>query len=179
MSPTRAQHVIDELGDTLLVLDGGDCPVGIESSIIDCSRGRPVLLRPGMLTRVELEAAAGEAMRDADPAAPRASGTLQAHYAPRTAKVRLMAGPMLKAALEVLGAEPLRLAVYSRTLPVTAARGIVHRRMPARPEAAAHELFQVLRELDAQDLQLIWVEEPPPDAEWDGVRDRLQRAAAA
>ncbi len=178
ISPTRAAHVAEEFGDALRVLDGGACRVGIESSIVDCSRGRPVLLRPGVLTRARLEAAAGEPLHEPDADSPRAAGTLAAHYAPR-AKLRLMPTAMLNTALDLLGAQPPKLAVYSRSLPANAGRGVLHRRMPARPEAAAHELFQVLRELDAQGVPLIWVEEPPPDPEWDGVRDRLQRAAAS
>ena len=178
ISPTRAAHVSEAFGDSLLVLDGGACRVGIESTIVDCSRGRPVLLRPGMLTRAQLEAAAGEPLHEPDAGAPRASGTLQAHYAPR-AKLRLMSAPMLNTALQLLGAPPTSLAVYSRSLPANVGQGVLHRRMPSRPDAAAHELFQVLRELDAAGVNLIWVEEPPLASEWDGVRDRLQRAAAS
>jgi L-threonylcarbamoyladenylate synthase len=177
VSPTTAAHVADEFGDALLVLDGGAARIGIESAIVDCSTGHPVLLRPGMLTRDGIESAAGEPLRLADAAAPRAPGTLAAHYAP-AAKLRLMDTGTLKTALRVLGAEPLQLAVYSRSIPSGVAPGVVHRRMPARPEQAAHELFSVLRELDRQGVHLIWVEEPPPGPEWDGVRDRLCRAAA-
>ena len=177
-SPTRAAHVVDEFGDTLAVLDGGDADLGIESNIVDCSRGHPVLLRPGMLTRARIEAVAGEPLRAADAGAPRAPGMLAAHYAPN-AKLRLMPTAMLHTALQVLGERPLKLAVYSRGPPPGAARGVLHRRMPAQAAAAAHELFSVLRELDAEGAQLIWVEEPPPEPEWDGVRDRLRRAAAA
>ena len=90
-----------------------------------------------------------------------------------------MATDMLRTALQVLGAEPLKLAVYSRSIPSGVAPGVVHRRMPARPEQAAHELFSILRELDREGVHLIWVEEPPPGPEWDGVRDRLGRAAAS
>ena len=177
-SPTRAAHVVDEFGDTLAVLDGGDADLGIESSIVDCSRGHPVLLRPGMLTRARIEAVAGEPLRAVDAGAPRAPGMLAAHYAPN-AKLRLMPTAMLHTALQVLGERPLKLAVYSRGPLPGAARGVLHRRMPAQAAAAAHELFSVLRELDAEGAQLIWVEEPPPEPEWDGVRDRLRRAAAA
>ena len=178
VSPTTATHVIAEFGDALVVLDGGACEIGIESGIVDCTRAHPVLLRPGALTRARIEAAAGEALLEPDAAAPRAPGTLAAHYAPN-ARVRLMPAAALHTALQVLGDEPLKLAVYSRgTLPA-AARGIRHRRMPAQPAQVAHELFSVLRELDAEGVQLIWVEEPPPESEWDGVRDRLARAAAA
>lgn len=177
LSPTLAAHVVDEFGEALAVLDGGACPVGIESSIVDCSRGAPVLLRPGLLTRAQIELAAGEPLRVHDANAPRAPGMLAAHYAPN-AKLRLMPTHMLTTALQMLGAQPLKLAVYSRGVPMST-RGVHHRRMPSRPEAAAHELFAVLRELDAQGVQLIWVEEPPLDAAWDGVRDRLLRAAAS
>lgn len=178
VSPTRAEHVETEFDAELIVVDGGPCDVGIESSIVDCSRGRPVLLRPGVLTRAQLEAAAGEPLHDRDQAAPKASGTLDAHYAPK-AKVRLMAGPMIRTALEVLDDAPLKLAVYCRTVPRRAAGSALYRAMPERAEATAQELFAVLRELDDQGVALIWVEEPPPGPEWDGVRDRLLRAAAS
>ncbi len=177
VSPTTAAHVAAEFGDELLVLDGGACRVGIESSIVDCSGHHPVLLRPGVLTRERIEEAVGESLLDAGADSPRAPGTLESHYAP-TARVRLMTTATLKTALQMLGAEPLKLAVYSRSVPSGVAPGLRHRRMPARPEQAAHELFGVLREFDDEGVQLIWIEELPPGAEWDGVRDRLQRAAA-
>ena len=177
VSPTTAQHVVDEFGDDLLVLDGGAARVGIESAIVDCSSDRPALLRPGVLTLEQIEAALGSPLASAGVDSPRAPGTLESHYAPR-ARLRLMPTPMLQAALQVLGSEPLKLAVYSRSVPSGVATGVLHRRMPARPEQAAHELFAVLRELDEQGVHLIWVEEPPADPAWDGVRDRLRRAAA-
>ena len=180
VSPTTAAHVAEEFADLpdgqLLILDGGACPVGIESTIVDCSRGVPVLLRPGMLTPAQIEAACGQPLRGRDEAAPRASGTLESHYAPR-AKVRLMAGPQLQAALDVLGADAKHIAVYARAT-LRAARAVPQRRMPQDAAACAQELFAVLRELDATGVRLIWVETPPDGAAWDGVRDRLQRAAA-
>ncbi len=181
VSPTRAAHVVDEFGDGLLVLDGGDCAVGIESAIVDCSRGRPVLLRPGVATRARLEAIAGEPLLDRDADAPSASGTLEAHYAPR-ARVRLMPRTQLYEALHLLGQAPAGLAVYSPALPPAlagAAPGLRHRVMPARADDAARELFSVLRQLDDEAAQIIWVEEPPATPEWEGVRDRLRRAAAS
>ena len=180
VSPTTAAHVAEEFADLpddeLLILDGGACPVGIESTIVDCSRGVPVLLRPGMLTPAQIEAACGQPLRARDDAAPRASGTLESHYAPR-AKVRLMDGPQLQAALDLLGADAKNIAVYARTA-LSSARGVEQRRMPPAAGACAQELFAVLRELDATGVKLIWVETPPAGADWDGVRDRLQRAAA-
>ncbi len=178
VSPTQAAHVLAEFDAAIAVLDGGACSVGIESSIVDCSRGHAVLLRPGVLTRTRIEAAAGEPLLEPDTHAPRAPGTLAAHYAPN-ARLRLMSAQMLATALQLLAQESLSLAVYSRSLSLNVAPRVRHRRMPAHPEQAAQELFGVLRELDAEGVQLIWVEEPPPDPAWDGVRDRLQRAAAS
>ena len=176
VSPTTAAHVSEEFGDDLWVLDGGACRIGIESSIVDCSGDAPVLLRPGILTRERIEAAAGEALRAPDETSPQVPGTLASHYAPR-ATVRLMPTAMLQTALRVLGRERLDLGVYSRSVASGVATGVRHRRMPARPEQAAHELFSVLRAFDAEGVRLIWVEDPPPGPEWDGVRDRLERAA--
>ncbi len=180
VSPTTAAHVADEFAaldkDELLVLDGGACPVGIESTIVDASRGHPVLMRPGMITPEQLQAACGQPVRARDEAAPRASGTLASHYAPN-AKVRLMDARMLQTALDVLGQDARHIAVYARSR-LRTGPGVVLRTMPADAAACAHELFAVLRELDATGVRLIWVETPPPLAEWDGVRDRLDRAAA-
>ena len=181
VSPTLAAHVAGEFDAGLWVLDGGPCDVGIESAIVDCSRDRAVLLRPGTLTRERIEAAlGGEPLAARDRDAPRASGTLEAHYAPRAA-VRLMEAAALRAALTVLGPAAKGVppvAVYSRTVgPLPA--GIPGRAMPADAEAAARALFTALRELDACGTPLIWIETPPADSAWDGVRDRLQRAAAA
>jgi L-threonylcarbamoyladenylate synthase len=175
VSPTRAAHVLSEFDGQLMVLDGGDCAVGIESSIVDCSRAHPVLLRPGVLTPAEIEAAAGEPLLAPDAQAPRASGTLAAHYAP-SAVVRLLPAAALA---ERLGRQqwPEGLAVYSRTLSPVA--GLQWRCMPERAAAAAHQLFAVLRELDSAGASEIWIEMPPPETAWDGVRDRLSRAAAA
>ncbi len=176
ISPTQAAHVESEFGADLLLLDGGACEVGIESSIVDCSRGSAVLLRPGVLTRERIEAAAGQALDAPDALAPRASGTLESHYAPR-ATLRLMSSRMLHTALQMLGEMPPALAVYSRTVRPPGP-GPRFRPMPSQARLAAFELFATLRELDADGVKLIWVEEPPPDPAWDGVRDRLQRAAA-
>jgi L-threonylcarbamoyladenylate synthase len=180
ISPTTAPHVAEEFADLseeeLLILDGGACPVGIESTIVDCSRGAPVLLRPGMLAPAQIEAACGQPLRARDEEAPRASGTLASHYAPR-ARLRLMDAKQIQAALDLLGADAKHIAVYSR-LTQRAARAVVQRRMPNDAATCARELFAVLRELDATGAKLIWVEQPPEGDEWDGVRDRLQRAAA-
>ena len=183
VSPTTAAHVQAELGDALLVLDGGPCAVGIESTIVDCTRGVPVLLRPGAITRAQIEAACGlrPLSKEELPAhTPRAPGTLLAHYAPN-AKVRLMDARALQAGLDLLGKDAAHLAVYARTplRKAAGAHGVQLRQMPHDAEAAAAELFAVLRALDDQGTRLLWIETPPDTPDWEGVRDRLQRAAAA
>jgi len=196
VSPTTAAHVEQEFGPDLMVLDGGMCPVGIESAIVDCTREQLAVLRPGQLSRLQIEAVLGTALAAPDAASPRASGTLASHYAP-TAAVRLWDSAALLQRLAIApplagGDEPGDgagrgaggaggaggVAVYSRLIPATAL-GWVHRAMPETAAATAHELFAVLRDLDRAGVAAIWVESPPPGAEWDGVRDRLQRAAAS
>ena len=180
VSPTTAGHVQAEFGDGLLVLDGGPCEIGIESTIVDCTRGVPVLLRPGVLTRPQIEAACGQRLRlphELADAAPRASGTLEAHYAPR-AKVRLMTAQALQTALDVLGADAANIATYSHAVLQTRSRSVLRQRMPDDAGETAHQLFALLRSFDDQGVRLIWIELPPDTPEWEGVRDRLQRAAA-
>jgi L-threonylcarbamoyladenylate synthase len=192
VSPTTASHVVDEMGSKLLVLDGGPCELGIESSIVDCTRARPVLLRPGVLTLAQLEAACGETVLDKDDAAatdgavlegvvPRASGTLEAHYAPK-AKVRLMDAGAIQTALDLLGPEAADIAVYARSIMRIRSDRVLFRRMPDDALATAQQLFAVLRDFDAKGVKLIWIEPPAASDKsgaWDGVRDRLGRAAAA
>jgi L-threonylcarbamoyladenylate synthase len=188
VSPTTAAHVAAEFGPGLFVLDGGACDVGIESTIVDCTRGVPVLLRPGGISRTQIEQACGMAVRSKDELAvpdPKASGTLEAHYAPKAA-VRLMDARALQTALDVLGAEidaapagPPTIAVYSRAILKSRSSRVMRRRMPDDPAATAQQLFAVLRAFDDDGVRLIWVETPPATPEWEGVRDRLQRAAAA
>jgi L-threonylcarbamoyladenylate synthase len=180
VSPTTAAHVKAEFGDAVPVLDGGACEVGIESTIIDCTRGAPVLLRPGVLTPAQLEAAMGRAL--SNPAqvlieAPKASGTLESHYAPR-APLRLMDAKALQTALDLLGSEGKNIAIYARSPLQPKSHQIIMRRMPHDALATAQQLFAVLREFDEQQAKLIWVEAVPAEPAWDGVRDRLQRAAA-
>lgn len=188
VSPTAAAHVESEFGADLLVLDGGACAVGIESAIVDTSRGVPVLLRPGAIARDDLEAACGQRLfspDELDTPAPRASGTLEAHYAP-AATVRLMDFRALQAALKVLAdalgegkTAPPSIAVYARSPLKLHTNAVLLRRMPDDAAATAQQLFAVLRAFDEAGVRLIWVETPPAAAAWEGVADRLRRAAAS
>ncbi|PHM20251.1 MAG: threonylcarbamoyl-AMP synthase [Curvibacter sp. PD_MW3] len=184
VSPTSAAHVQSEFGDSLLVLDGGACEVGIESTIIDCTRGSPVLLRPGQISREQVQAACGLKLLSKEELiapAPRASGTLESHYAPN-ARVRLMDARALQTALDMLGPDLdgglATIAVYARAVLRLPSNRVLYRRMPDDAAAAAQQLFAVLRDFDAQGVKLIWIEPPPDTPAWEGVRDRLTRAAA-
>jgi L-threonylcarbamoyladenylate synthase len=183
VSPTLAAHVVAEFGPELAVLDGGACDVGIESAIVDCTREQPALLRPGQLGRARLEAVLGGPLAAPDADSPRAPGTLASHYAPR-APVHLFSArrPPWTGAAATAGPTrlPEPLGVYSRVAPTARALGAgwQHKPMPASAAAVAHELFAVLRDFDGAGVGAIWVERPPSGPAWDGVRDRLQRAAA-
>lgn len=188
VSPTTAAHVRGEFDDSLLILDGGACAVGIESTIVDCTRGAPVLLRPGAITWEQIQLACGEQALSKKELftqilpTPRASGMLESHYAPR-ARVRMMEAPALQAALDVLGSEidgaGTVIATYSRSILRSSSSKVLRRRMPDDAAATAQQLFAVLRDFDDQGVKLIWVETPPDEPGWAGVRDRLQRAAAS
>lgn len=169
ISPTTAQHVADDLGDAVgMILDGGACQVGIESTILDLSRGEPVILRPGMIGADAIAAVIGRQpkrpQRVAD--APRVSGALAAHYAPRT--------PMrMSANIANVSANSAVLA-FSLDKPATHTGTWIK----ASGEAAryAHDLYANLRALDACDAASIVVEEISIESAWDAVRDRLGRA---
>jgi L-threonylcarbamoyladenylate synthase len=179
VSPTTAQHVRDEFGDDprlALVLDGGASDVGIESTIVDLSRLNtvgPVLLRPGHISADAIAAVIGCQPARPDEAAPRASGTLESHYAPRT-PVALRATAGLAATVAQLHGAGRKVALihYSAPPPNDAAVS-----MPAMPEGYAQALYAALRTLDGAQADIILVETPPQDAPWHGVNDRLRRAA--
>jgi len=180
VSPTTAAHVQQEFGPTLAVLDGGPCAVGIESAIVDCTRAQPALLRPGQIGRDRLEQVLHGALAARDAASPRASGTLAAHYAPAV-PVRLFDAPSRPGTPPPwagCGGAP---GVYSSQAPAAdwQGAGLVWRAMPASSDAVAQELFAVLRDLEQSGVCGIWVQRPPAGPAWEGVQDRLARAAAA
>jgi L-threonylcarbamoyladenylate synthase len=176
ISPTTAGHVADDLGDAAaMIVDGGACAVGIESTIVAFAGDEPVLLRPGGIAAEQLARALGRAPRLPDAAAPRASGTLASHYAPRTPS-RLVAPEQLAEALDAASARGERLAVLARAPERRPSQGL--RWLAAPPDAAsyAHDLYANLRALDAAGADLIMIEDVPDDGAWLAIRDRLTRA---
>ena len=182
LSPTSAAHVVKGLGDRVdLVLDGGATSVGIESTVVDLTGEVPVLLRPGLVSRAELERVLGiVALPSEAPAGeePRPSpGMVDRHYAPR-ARLRLVDaedGGQLQRALIDVEEAGVRAAVIARVAaPVPGERW---RTLPADPAGYARALYATLHELDDLGCDVVLVQRVPDGHEWDGVRDRLGRAA--
>jgi L-threonylcarbamoyladenylate synthase len=176
ISPTTARHVADDLGDAVsLILDGGACAVGIESTIVAFVGDAPVLLRPGGIARADLERSLGRSLATRDGSSPRAPGTLPAHYAPRTPAV-LVEPDALRAELAQLGERDEDVAVLARTVERPAEFEDAWIGAPATATAYAHDLYANLRVLDAANADVILVENVPADDAWLAVRDRLARA---
>ena len=176
ISPTTAQHVADDLGDAVAqILDGGACAVGIESTIVAFVGDVPVLLRPGGIDAHDLQRVLGRAPEVAGDAAPRASGTLVSHYAPRT-PADLVDASALRAEILQLGARDESIAVLARTVARPSDFAGVWLRAPADAAAFAHDLYANLRTLDAANADVILIERVPDDDGWLAVRDRLERA---
>jgi L-threonylcarbamoyladenylate synthase len=183
ISPTRADHVRADLGlqpqgVVDLVLDGGPCPVGIESTIVDLSGPRPRLLRPGAVSVAQLEAVLGGtvvAAADGDDA-PRAPGRHKRHYAPRTV---LEIVPPAELAARVGALAPQTVAVLAPAWAIRAEPNLrLHLLAADAPEDYARLLYDHLHRLDASGADRLLVAEPPDGAAWQAVRDRLQRASA-
>ena len=197
VSPTTAQHVRDEFGMDAhddgalngddacsagplgMVLEGGSSEVGIESTIVDMSRlatHGPVLLRPGHISAQQIADVIGMLPAAPDQAAPRASGTLESHYAPRT-PVTMLAAAALADTLAQLQAKGVRIALIGHALPASLASAAhAQRLLPADPAGYAYGLYAALRDMDQTGSGLILVETPPQDADWLGVNDRLRRS---
>lgn len=169
VSPTTAQHVRDEFGaQTPLLLDGGACEVGIESTIIDCTGDAPVLLRPGQISRAQIAQACGLPVMDRHQESPRASGTLPAHYQPVTRVVLVENAATL--------ANSRSTALFAQRQPAQYPGEF--RAAPAQPASYAQVLYATLRQLDQLSLDTIFIVPPPHTPEWEAVLDRLERCAA-
>ena len=175
LSATTAQHVREELGERVdLILDGGACPVGIESTILDLSTGAPVLLRPGHITAEEIGALLHTPVTRGGAASPRAPGGLAAHYAPRL-PLRLVPRPALDAIVREQAARG-PVAVLARHARPASSAATVWMYAPLDAASYAHHLYTALRQLDRSSCVAILVEAPPETSDWSAVRDRLSRA---
>ena len=182
ISPTTAQHVADDLGlkprgKIDLVIDGGACTVGIESTIVDLSGAAPTLLRPGSITRERLQRTLGVPVLDADERAPRASGRLEKHYAPRT-PLTLMAAAPLAARLAQSGSERLALLAPLNALQSCRASVVVAIAAAEHADEYARQLYAHMHRLDMAGADRIVIAAPPAGPQWDAIRDRLRRAEA-
>jgi L-threonylcarbamoyladenylate synthase len=181
ISPTTAAHVRADLGEAPqgkvdCILDGGACPVGIESTIVDFTGDAPRLLRPGSITRAQLEAVLGAAVPDAGTNAPRASGRLDSHYAPRIPLV-LVPAAGLAAAINARRGQRLGVLAPAAALLDASPHIVLRLVAPGSAEDYARRLYAMLHELDACGADTLLVVQPPQGPAWDGVHDRLRRAA--
>jgi len=175
VSPTLARHVREELGDRVdLVLDGGACEIGLESTIVGVTGEAITLLRPGRIARAEIEAVAGP-VSGPGAAAPRVPGSLRAHYAPTTA-LELVDAATLDRRCAAAG-EAGRVAVLARRPAAAGCRALAWHQAAADAPGYGHDLYASLRELDGLGVSRILVEEVPAGEEWAAIRDRLARAA--
>jgi L-threonylcarbamoyladenylate synthase len=179
ISPTTAQHVRAELGEAAdMVLDGGPCRVGLESTIVSFVGGTPLLLRPGGISVAALEAALGERIEIPGAAQPliRVSGSMPSHYAPVT-PLEVLSAESLKRRSRELVEQEQRVAVLDLTSPCQDNSHLLRFQMPAEAAAYAHRLYAALRQLDDARFNFILAEAPPAGVEWQAVNDRLRRAA--
>ncbi len=186
ISPTRAAHVRDDLGDDIAwVLEGGDARIGIESTIIDVTGTSPVVLRPGHIGEQALAEVVGQAVPVRSKGGPQVSGSLAAHYAPRTPMQLLPLHELPQRLIDCLNAGE-RVALWiSADLAILLER-VLGSQVPAarmhfqiaafEPEVFAQEMYASLREMDALGMDRILVEALPDTPDWLAVRDRLQRA---
>jgi L-threonylcarbamoyladenylate synthase len=178
VSPTTAEHVRAELGTAVdYILDGGPCVVGLESTIVDLSSGAPAILRPGGVTREELEAVLGQPVPYRAGGKVRSPGQLASHYAPQT-RVMVVSLTAIADHAAQLQAQGLRVALLvspQQIVPAPSASVFV---LPETPAAVAHTLYATLRQIDQHGFDVILVSLPPEQGLGAAVADRLQRAAA-
>ena len=174
VSPTRPEHVAAEFGDELrTILIGGDCEVGIESTIIDCTVSPVRILRPGRISAADIERVLGVSPRTITESenAPRVSGSLASHYAPRT--------PTFLKSVDAFSSPQTQKKIGTITFTVAPRFEGAHLTKIKSPAAQIeHDLYADLRALDAVGLDEIWIETPPGGLEWEAVRDRILRASA-
>ena len=181
VSPTRAEHVRADLGEKPqgpidLILDGGSCPIGIESTILDLTAAVPRLLRPGSISREQIETALArpvDLVATDDTSVPRAPGRMARHYAPRK-PLELVEAARLFSRVHDLGASRVAVLAPAPPLPAVTHWWIA----PPAPEQYARHLYEFLHRMDASGAERLLVQRPPRGAPWAALHDRLERAAA-
>lgn len=175
LSPTKPEHVRDELGDAVqVILDGGDSPIGLESTIVSCLDNQVRLLRPGFITRSQLEQVVGPLASGG--ATPRAPGDRAVHYAPST-PLEIVASDDLEMRAGEIVAREEKVAVLAMRPPLQTQRNMTWINAGKKPEAYAHNLYNHLRTLDRTGCVRIFVQNVPADERWAAILDRLQRAS--
>lgn len=179
LSPTRAEHVREELGDAVrVVLDGGESQIGLESTILACDATAVHLLRPGAVTAGQIRTVIGDRLTASTLEAPRVPGSTPSHYAPITPMTIVPAGE-IDARAAALSKDGQRIAVLAQRLPLKSHKYVTWVNAGRRPAQYAHDLYANLRTLDKTECEQILVQDVPEDERWDAVRDRLMRAATS
>jgi len=175
ISPTSAHHVLEELGSAVdLILDGGSCTVGVESTIIDLSGSQPRLLRPGHISISDLESVLKEKVCLDNKSEIRSPGMMEVHYAPTT-QTLLCSKNQLPALLKELSEKGKTVGILSYQYHPTN-KNITVIKMPELQTQYAQFLYASLREMDQLNLGVIIVEQPPQNEAWRAVNDRLSKA---
>jgi len=178
LSPTRAEHVREELGDTVkVILDGGECQIGLESTIVSFEGPSVRLLRPGAVTAAQIRQVVGELLIGADLQSPRVPGGTPSHYAPTTPMAIVPSGEV-DAHAAALSEGGRRVAVLAQRLPLKSHKYVTWINAGRRPEQYGHDLYANLRTLDKAGCQQILVQDVPDGEAWDAIRDRVRRAAS-
>ncbi len=186
ISPTQASHVEEELGDNVdMILDGGACRFGVESTIIDLTDPTPKLLRPGHISIAEIEAVLGIELivvtpnfNERKPSENRASGMMPTHYAPTT-PAALCEHDKLEAILNNLRNQNKRIGLLSYQFNPPENRFMHMLCMPEQAESYAQILYACLRDLDSRNLDIILIEQTPETEAWRAINDRIRKATAA
>jgi L-threonylcarbamoyladenylate synthase len=175
LSPTKPEHVRDELGTAIeVILDGGESPIGLESTIVSCLGNEARLLRPGFITRSQLEQVVGKLAVGG--VVPRVSGDRRLHYAPSTPLAIVASDDLERYAGEFVARQE-KVAVLAMRPPLDTQRNMTWINAGKKPDAYAHNLYNHLRTLDSAGCARILVQELPADERWAAILDRLQRAS--
>ncbi|MGH8266257.1 MAG: L-threonylcarbamoyladenylate synthase [Steroidobacteraceae bacterium] len=179
LSPTRAEHVREELGDSVrVILDGGECQVGLESTIVSFEGASVRLLRPGGVPAAQLREVVGEVLIGAALESPRVPGATPTHYAPLTPMTIVPAGEV-DAQADAASSGGRRIAVLAQRLPLRSHKYVTWINAGRRPESYGRDLYTNLRTLDKAGCQRILVQGVPESEPWDAIRDRLLHAASS